>query len=394
MKTPMSTEILQELTDSVTQTISHVDGVANLPTQSTKLYFDGENIIGFLDLSCPTTEQLETLSKACKLVPSERKDKNNLDAGCLESVGKLNATNLALNFDLSAAGILDRVVKGLLTDESAIRADLYELNLHGVGSFCRPHKHAPRAESMFGSLVLVLPTPHEGGEVILRSKGLPEVRYDFSALFTKQNQPSIIYTAFYGHVEHEVLPVTSGYRVTLVYGLYFDTPQKTTFITSPLTHPFAIALVRALRTPTFLPEGGVLGYGLRREYSVPNDSSDLRPVISSLKGEDASVAKVCHLLELHAIIKVIYEADNKHPSRYPALDYIPTDINGSRIDEEETIVDVLRDCRGAMLLEWGSSYSMDDEDDSDEGDVDVVHVVWVTEPKFRAAQDHLYRIPA
>ena len=72
---------------------------------------------------------------------------------------------------------------------------------------------------MFGSLVIVYPTPHEGGELVLRHEG-KEWTFDSARITAKQREPSLAYIAFYSDVEHEVLDVKSGYRVTVTYNLY------------------------------------------------------------------------------------------------------------------------------------------------------------------------------
>ena len=76
---------------------------------------------------------------------------------------------------------------------------------------------------MFGSLVIVSPTSHEGGAVLLRHRGREWI-FDSSQVLAgaANDQPSVCYVAFFNDVEHEVAPVTSGHRVTLTYNLYFD----------------------------------------------------------------------------------------------------------------------------------------------------------------------------
>ena len=69
---------------------------------------------------------------------------------------------------------------------------------------------------MFGSLVLVFPTPHEGGALMLRHEG-KEWTFDAARVLSATSHYAlkrVAYIAFFSDVEHEVLPVTSGYRVT------------------------------------------------------------------------------------------------------------------------------------------------------------------------------------
>ena len=74
---------------------------------------------------------------------------------------------------------------------------------------------------MFRSLVIVFPTLHEGGALLLRHRG-HEWIFDSGQALAAKDTPSIGYAAFFSDIEHEVAPVTSGHRITLTYNLYFD----------------------------------------------------------------------------------------------------------------------------------------------------------------------------
>ena len=74
---------------------------------------------------------------------------------------------------------------------------------------------------MFGLLVVVFPTPHEGGTLLIRHRG-QEWTFDPAPALLTAPPSSDGYTTFPSDVEHEVTPVVSGHRVTLTYNLYFD----------------------------------------------------------------------------------------------------------------------------------------------------------------------------
>jgi hypothetical protein len=76
-------------------------------------------------------------------------------------------------------------------------------------------------EMMFGSIVIVFPTSHEGGALVLRHRG-QEWTFDSSTALSAALPTSIAYAAFFCDVEHKVQPMTSGHHVTLTYNLYFD----------------------------------------------------------------------------------------------------------------------------------------------------------------------------
>lgn len=85
---------------------------------------------------------------------------------------------------------------------------------------------------MFGSLVVFFPTSYEGGSLIMRRNG-EEWSFDAARELTKCEEPHIAYVALYSDVEHEVSTVTSGYRVTVTYNLYFDDKIKLDEVSAP-----------------------------------------------------------------------------------------------------------------------------------------------------------------
>ena len=72
---------------------------------------------------------------------------------------------------------------------------------------------------MFGSLVVIWPTVHEGGSLIIRAYG-KERTFDSVQAVKAVEQPHAAFVAFFSDVVHEVTPVLSGFRVTLTYNPY------------------------------------------------------------------------------------------------------------------------------------------------------------------------------
>jgi len=148
---------------------------------------------------------------------------------------------------------------------------------------------------MFGSLVVAFPTPHEGGALLLRHRG-QERTFDSASVLAVAQPPSVAYAAFFSDIEHEVVPVTSGHRVTLTYNLFFDDNKRASakdLVLEPPSAPqeenermFRSAFKALLNNPEFLPDGGTLGFGLRHVYQV---EYTVEHVYSLLKGSDAAV---------------------------------------------------------------------------------------------------------
>ncbi len=112
---------------------------------------------------------------------------------------------------------LDQAVRQVTTGLGAhgkIEAELYKLLLYDAGSFFVSHRDTEKAPGMFATLVMVLPSPYTGGELIIRHKG-QEARLDL-----RRDEPSeVAFAAFYADCRHEVQPVASGHRLALVYNL-------------------------------------------------------------------------------------------------------------------------------------------------------------------------------
>ena len=203
---------------------------------------------------------------------------------------------------------------------------------------------------MFGSLVVVFPTPHEGGALVLRHED-HEWTFDSGAMLSapEKKSSSIAFVAFFSDVDHEVTPMTSGHRVTITYNLYFPPADfehpdpRSLVVERPLganTSAVSNALTDLLGEPTFLPNGGTLGFGLRHQYPLPKTWSDGDPnplvkLQSWLKGSDAALFRACTSLGLHPLLRLAYEDDSSFGLVYVLMNMpmeFPCDIDGSAFD--------------------------------------------------------------
>ena len=108
--------------------------------------------------------------------------------------------------------ILARVADGLGVSEP-VAVELYKLLVYDRGSFFVGHRDTEKAPGI-ATLVIVLPSISAGGDLVVPQKGR-EARLDLRC-----PEPSeAAFAAFYADCAHEVLPVTEGCRLTLVYNL-------------------------------------------------------------------------------------------------------------------------------------------------------------------------------
>jgi hypothetical protein len=98
--------------------------------------------------------------------------------------------------------------------EGAVTAELYKLLVYDAGGFFVPHRDTEKAPTMFGTLVVVLPSTFAGGELIVRHAGRETVLE-----LPGEDVACVAYGAFYSDCVHELRPITEGYRVCLVYNL-------------------------------------------------------------------------------------------------------------------------------------------------------------------------------
>ena len=96
-----------------------------------------------------------------------------------------------------------------------VKAELYKLLVYEPGSFFSGHRDTEKVKNMFATLVVCLPSRHEGGTLLVEHDGGTK-KIDFDG---KEGAFLTQYAAFYADCRHEVLPVTAGYRVCLVYNL-------------------------------------------------------------------------------------------------------------------------------------------------------------------------------
>ncbi|KAI1381983.1 hypothetical protein F4677DRAFT_11617 [Hypoxylon crocopeplum] len=102
-------------------------------------------------------------------------------------------------------------VQSQLGVKSNIKAELYKMLIYETGAMFKSHTDSIKAPGMFGTLVICLPSVHDGGEIVVKHTSRKKT-FNFSGM--KQ-----AYACWYSDVSHKVLPVKSGYRWVLTYNL-------------------------------------------------------------------------------------------------------------------------------------------------------------------------------
>jgi len=185
------------------------------------------------------------------------------------------------------AAILGSVAEGLGVSDP-IEAEFYKMLIYDEGSFFVSHRDTEKTAGMFATLVVVLPSPCTGGELVVRHKDR-SARLDLRA----EDPAEVAFAAFYADCLHEVLPVTAGCRLTLVYNLIRRgkgrIPQPPNYAKE---QDEVAALLRDWRRRMDADDDGdqsvpeKLVYPLEHAYTAPELG------FSVLKGADAAAAGV------------------------------------------------------------------------------------------------------
>ena len=176
---------------------------------------------------------------------------------------------------------VQKVRDGLGLERQQLEAHLYDLLLYESGGFFLPHRDGEKLARMVATLVIVLPSAHQGGELVVRHEG-EEHTVDFSTrdgnLFRNH------FAAFYADCQHEIRPLREGYRLCLVYNLTLVKSKEA--IAAPRSAEHIEKIVPILREWVGQDEPRKLVVTLAHQYTQEGLTWD------ALKGVDAVKAKV------------------------------------------------------------------------------------------------------
>ena len=227
--------------------------------------------------------QAEQLVAIAERAPYGRGEQTLVDTD-VRRVWQIDAGRIRIRgraWERTLAEILTRVGEGLGVAEP-ISAELYKLLVYDEGSFFTSHRDTEKIDGMFATLVVALPSIYAGGELVVRHRNR-EARLDLRCA-----EPSEAgFAAFYADCRHEILPVTEGCRLTLIYNLR---RQGAGAVPKPPSYAAEQgSLAEALRRWTQTLERGEgapekLVYPLEHAYTPAGLSFD------ALKGGDAARA--------------------------------------------------------------------------------------------------------
>ena len=178
--------------------------------------------------------------------------------------------------------VLTAAADGLGCPVDRLDAQLYKLLIYEPGGFFVSHRDTEKADGMIATLSIALPVAGAGGEIVVRHRGR-ERTIDMTAA-----EPSeLAFAAFYADCEHEVRPVTEGYRLSLVFNLCLRPGDTDTPRTAPDYDQQVDRLAKRLAAWRRGSDGvEKLAWVLEHEYSEAGLSFD------ALKNRDAALARI------------------------------------------------------------------------------------------------------
>lgn len=310
-----------------------VSGVVEIPMP--KVEVEG---VGVLSFPVPATQIAALIQRATR-APYGRGKQTLLDES-VRKVWQLPPGKVRFGGKSWTArfnDILQQVIAGLGCEGLPVSAEFHKFLVYDTGGFFLAHRDTEKAGGMFGTLVVVLPSAHRGGDLVIRHAGR-EAIVDMSCAEVSE----VSFAAFYADCEHEVRPITEGNRVCLVFNLLQQrgVKGKSELLQAPDYEKQVAAAAEMLEGHLTAPRAPVkIAWSLDYQYTPDGLSFD------GLKSADRARVKVLAQAAeragcaAHLGIVHIEESGAANPTYH---DYYPR-RRGQYSDDEEEIEDASSD---------------------------------------------------
>lgn len=132
------------------------------PSSTIQVLLDGQAIAFPL-----TSEAEKQLLNACVQAPFGRGKEECLDESYRKAL-KVDGDQFSLGIDIFQTGLLQEIGNALCPDQNSILvAEKDKINVYAKGGFFKSHKDTPKGQNTIGSLVVVLPSQFEGGDLVV-----------------------------------------------------------------------------------------------------------------------------------------------------------------------------------------------------------------------------------
>lgn len=259
-----------------------------------------------------SAEEAQQLHAASRPAPYGQGERTLLDTA-VRHTGEIDAEAVTLAWPEAARAALLREVATAL-GSAPLQARLHALLVYGPGQFFKPHQDTEKHDGMVGTLVLVWPSAHLGGQLVVRHQ---QGQFGFAS--QQLGAGDVRWCAFYADCRHEVLPVEEGWRIALTFDLVVADAAKAeggdaapdAALQQLLRDEFALASAPSLRPWVLLLEHEYTEHGLRWHLLKGPD----RERVAALRAAAEPLGLSLHLAlaELHQTWSATFENSS---SRY------------------------------------------------------------------------------
>lgn len=231
-----------------------------------------------------------------------------------------------------------------LDEKSRIVPHLYNLLLYAPGHFFQKHQDSEKLENMIATLVMVLPSPHIGGNLIIEQGSQS---YHFSSENVKSSTVKCV--AFYADCDHEIKIIKEGYRIALTYNLVLETDSDDSWKKEAVHLPLKTAVQDYFEKES---KPDMLVYLLDHSYSEHSLRWNLLKGVDRANGQ--SLFRAAQALGLRSYLTL-----SEIRKSWSAYDEDEEPDFDELIDEEVTLSYWIDE--NNQTLNWGSHYVSSDE---------------------------------
>ncbi len=347
----MSRAILRELS----QVLQKIDRPGSFCVSgSVPVVLPGLEVAGLGPIGLPlTAQQAEELKKLCEQAPYGKGEETLVDTS-VRRVWQLKPERFSLTnpeWKRFLQQTVHKVQQELGLERQKLESHLHDLLLYEPGSFFLPHRDGEKLNRMVATLVIVLPSSFQGGELVVRHEG-QEQTIDFGS--SENNLFRIHFAAFYADCEHEIRPLREGYRLCLVYNLTLKKGKKG--LGAPRSSEYVEPITQLLRDWAKDDTARRLAITLEHQYTQDGLTWD------ALKGVDRARALVlleaarqagCQaylaLLTFHELASAEYAGGYYGRRRWGDYDDDPSDYEIGEVIESSLTADHWIDREGKRL---------------------------------------------
>ena len=196
-------------------------------------------------------------------------------------------------------------IEAALSPRFHLEATLEDVILYPKGGQFARHKDTPRTSELVGTLVVGLPIAHEGGDFEIVDGGKPK-RIAWGG---KVDPKAVRWVALFSDLDHEIKPVKSGTRVTLVYSLSRSKRPRT-----DKARDKQLAKLREIASTLKLAKGAPLMIACTRQ--IVTDGTQPQS-IDTLRGTDREIADTFRDAGFDVKVRACVAGDNDEGTRRP-----------------------------------------------------------------------------